>query len=567
MKSKRPKTATLYAHETGAIVHDWIEDRLHVALVYPNHYYQGMSNLGFQTVYHLLNQRNDTLCERFFLPEADSTGPLTSIENNSSLTEFDVVAFSVSFENDYLNIPKIFTLAGLPLFSEDRSETDPLVLLGGVCAFINPEPLAPLVDIIAIGEAEPLLADLISILHEKSHSKQAKLVQLSEVAGIYVPSFYRPEYTAEGTLEAIHSDNSVPKTIRRQYLADLDSSESRNFVQTEATEFGTMALTEVSRGCSHGCRFCAAGYVYQPPRERSLNILLSQVDKGLCQRKRIGLVAAAVADYSKIGLLQEGILARGGEVSVASLRMDALTAQDISRLHASGHKTVAIAPEAGSQRMRDLINKGIDEAIILRAVRLLAEGGIINLKLYFLIGLPGESPEDVAAIADLVSKIVTIWRAVGSEKGRVGTVILSVNPFIPKPFTPLQWAPMAEENSLKKTIRTLQSAVSKIPNTRFNHESLRAATLQAFLSRGDRRIAMLLPALAEGGNLRQIVKKYGLDVAHYVTRTRSQNELFPWEIIDQGMPKAYLWTEYQRALNGQLTPPCQPGCRRCGLCS
>ncbi len=566
MKSKRIKTSEGCVCESGSIIHDWAEERLRVALVYPNTYYHGMSNLGFQTVYHLLNRRTDCLCERFFLPDDSSIKQLKSIESGRSLRDFDVVAFSVSFENDYLNIPKILSLGDVPMLSCARGDQDPVVVLGGVCAFINPEPLAPLVDVVAVGEAEPLLAGLVSVLNEKSFAKRDKLSRLSSYPGMYIPAFYSPEYDQDALFQAVKVNPDVPEKVSRVYLANLDDSDSRNFIQAEDTEFGSMALTEVSRGCSHGCRFCAAGFVYQPPRERSLDNLLSQVDAGLCNRKRIGLVAAAVADYSAIGALQEGILERGGEVSVASLRMDALTPKEIERLHASGHKTVAIAPEAGSQRMRDLINKGIDETVILRATRLLVEGGIVNLKLYFLIGLPGERDKDLEAVVVLTEKITEIWRTEGKARGRVGNVILSVNPFIPKPFTPLQWAAMDQEKTLKKKIRFLQSAISKIPNTKMNHESIRAAVLQAFLARGDRRIATLLPALAEGGNLKQIAKKFGLIVDDYVTRTRGEHEPFPWEIIDQGISRDYLWKEYQRAMEGQISPPCRPGCRRCGLC-
>ena len=568
MKSKKKQASATEHQETGAIKHSWNEDRLHIALVYPNHYFHGMSNLGVQTVYQLLNNRDDCLCERFFLPDKESPQhPLTSVESGRSLREFDVIAFSVSFENDYLNIPTIFNLAEIPLFASDRAEQHPLVLLGGVCAFINPEPLADIVDVVAVGEAEPLLPELITVIKKKDLSKEEMLRSLANKAGVYVPKFYVPHYGSDQTIASVLVSRDIQTRVKRQYLADLDSSASRNIIYTSDTEFGTMALTEVSRGCSHGCRFCAAGYVYQPPRERSLNNLLDQVDEGLCQRQRIGLVAAAVADYSHIGSLEEGILERGGEISVASLRMDALSKADVERLSSSGHKTVAIAPEAGSQRMRDVINKGIDEEMILTATRLLADGGIVNLKLYFLIGLPGESDSDINGIIELTQKINQIWRDVGRQRGRLGTIILSINPFIPKPFTPLQWAPMDNEKSLKKKLRVLQAGVAKIPNTRLNHESIRAAVLQAFLARGDRRVGHLLADLSTGGNLKQKAKKQSLDVDFYVSRQRTEDEAFPWEIIDQGVPRSYLWSEYQRACKGQLTPPCKPGCRRCGLCS
>lgn len=560
------------AAESGAVVKPW-EEHYRVALIYPNTYHQAMSNLGFQTVYHLLNQYDDCLCERFFLPDAAdilehqrSGYPLVSLESQRPLTDFDLIAFSISFENDYLHLPTIFSLADLPLFAAERSAADPLVLFGGICAFLNPEPLADIVDLVAVGEAEPILPELMARLTDGGADRQSLLSALATIPGIYIPSLYAIDYAADGTVASIRPQQSVPNQITRQFLADLDESASRSYLQTEATEFGNMALAEVSRGCSRGCRFCAAGYIYLPPRERSLDNLLEQVDTGLCQRSKIGLVGAAVADHTQFEALQQGILARGGAVSVSSLRLDALTEEEVSGLRESGLRTAAIAPEAGSQRMRDLINKGLDEEQILHAVQLLAAGDILNLKLYFLIGLPTETLADLEELIQLAEKIRLIWREVGRARGQMGTVTLSVNPFIPKPFTPLQWSGMDTEKNLKKKIRFLRSAVSRMPNTELISESIRSAILQAFLSRGDRRIARLLPEMAAGGNLKQLCKKSGLDLDFYVTRARSAEELFPWQVIDQGIRHDYLWQEFQRALAGKFTPPCSSSCQRCGVC-
>ena len=556
--------------ETGAVFHSWTEKRYRIALVYPNTYHQGMSNLGFLTVYHLLNQRNDCLCERFFLPEKEALAKsacfLLSLESSHRLTDFDLVAFSISFENDYLNLPIIFNLAGIPFFSADRDQSWPLILFGGVCAFINPEPLAEVVDLVAIGEAEPILPGLLDILLDKSQDRKECYQKLAQLPGIYVPRFYTPVYAETGEVTQINPAKGLPAQIDRQFLHDLDQSPSRSFIQASDTEFGNMALTEVSRGCSRGCRFCAAGFVYLPPRERSLDNLLDQVDIGLCQRGRIGLVAAAVSDYSEIQELQQGILERHGQISMSSLRLDAIDSEEVEKLYQAGHKSVAIAPEAGSQRMRDFINKGISEEQILASVRMLADGGIKNLKLYYIIGFPDEQQSDIDAIITLTENISAIWREAGRKRGQLGNLTLSVNPFIPKPFTPFQWAGMEKEGSLKKKLRFLQSAVSRIPNTRMNNESIRAAILQTFLSRGDRRIGQLLPKLAAGDNLKQLCKKSGLSLDFYVNRERGAEECFPWEVIDQGVKKSYLWQEYQRAQQEKLTSPCVPTCRRCGVC-
>lgn len=559
------------AAETGCQHNPW-GGRLSVALVYPNTYHQAMSNLGFLSIYHLLNSRSDTLCERFFLPdpgdlaEHRKTGyPLFSLESGRPLRDFDLIAFSISFEGDYLHLPTLFELGRLPLFAADRGPGDPLLLCGGVCAFLNPEPLAEIMDLFAVGEGEVILPGLLRALIDGGE-RDGLLQRLGRLPGVYVPSLYRLEYHPDGTLAAQPPLGSAPARVRRQWLADLDTAASRSFVQTAETEFGDMALTEVSRGCSRGCRFCAAGYIYLPLRERSLENLVEQIETGLCQRSKVGLVGAAVSDYPQIEELNQEILQRGGKISVASLRIDALTAAEVAALKASGHRTVALAPEAGSQRMRDLINKNLDTEQILQAVQLLAAGDIPNLKLYFLIGLPGETEADLAEMLELVNQIRQVWLEEGRRRGRLGTITLSVNPFIPKPFTPFQWAGMEPEKTLNAKLQGLRKAIARLGNTELICESLRSAQLQALLSRGDRRIARLLPELAAGQNLKAACRSLGLDPDFFITRERGPEELFPWEILDSGVARDYLWREYRRGLAGQTTLPCQPGCQRCGVC-
>lgn len=560
------------AAERGLGANPW-GGRLSVALVYPNVYHQAMSNLGFQTLYEMLNRREDTLCERFFLPDPEDleehrkTGyPLFSLESGRFLDEFDLIAFSISFENDYLHLPVLFDLGRLPFSAEKRGDTWPPVLCGGVCAFLNPEPLADIMDMFAIGEAEPLLPALIEGLSHEEGDRAALLASLAELPGIYVPSLYRVDYRDDGQVAAYVAGPGVPPRVVRQWQPALDGTASRSCLYTADTEFGDMALVEISRGCARKCRFCAAGYIYLPPRERSAAALAEQVDAGLAERPRIGLVSPAVADHSEIGTISRHILQAGGELSVASVRIDSLTARDVAALAASGHRTLAIAPEAGSQRMRDLINKGLDEVQILAATRLISEGGIPNLKLYFLIGLPGETSDDIEALLELTDKVRQVWLEAGRRRGRLGNLTLSVNPFIPKPFTPLQWAAMESLATLKKKVQYLRRRVGRMPNTEMICESLRAARLQALLSRGDRRTGRLLPHLAGGEGLEAACRREGLDADFYVTRTRGENEIFPWEIIDQCVPRAFLWSEYRHAQEGRLTPACGPGCRRCGLC-
>lgn len=558
--------------ETGCRSNPW-GGRMSVALVYPNTYHQAMSNLGFLSVYHLINSRSDALCERFFLPDDEDlaehrkTGyPLFSLESGRALADFDVVAFSISFENDYVNLATIMELARFPLLATEREDRYPLVLCGGVCAFLNPEPIAEIMDAFAIGEAEVILPRFFAALQKAPASRADLLPLLSRLPGIYVPSCYRVRYREDGTVDFYEAEDGSPTRVRRQWLEDLDRSESRSFLLTDETEFGDMALVEISRGCSRGCRFCAAGFLYLPPRERSLSAVMEQVDEGLCHRRRAGLVGAAVSDYSKISELETGILERGGRVSVASLRIDSLSEKEVIALKESGHRTVSLAPEAGSQRMRDLINKGLDERQILDAVRLLAENGILNLKLYFLIGLPTENAADIEELLELTANIRQAWLAEGKKQGRLGTITLSVNPFIPKPFTPLQWVPMEGGKSLEKKMRRIRSVVARMPNTEVIFESPRAAALQAFLSRADRRAVRALSLLAAGYSLKAACRECGLSPDFYLTRERDADEVFPWEVLDSGVDRQYLWQEYEKALKGTSSPRCSAGCRRCGVC-
>jgi len=559
--------------ETGCRSNPW-GGRISVALVYPNTYYHAMSNMGYLSVYHLINSRTDALCERFFLPDPEDieehrkTGyPLFSHESGRFLSEFDVIAFSLSFENDYVNLPLLFDLAKVPLFRRDRQDRFPLVICGGVCAFLNPEPLADLMDLFVVGEGEAILPDFFDTLIGEEGGRGVLLRRLAEIPGIYVPSLYEPHYNADGLLTGYSNLQEAPQRVRRQWVGDLDGTESRSFILTDETEFSDMSVTEISRGCSRGCRFCAAGFIYLPPRERSFERLLEQVRKGLCMREKVGLLGAAVSDYSKIAELEEAIVDEGGSFSVSSLRIDSLDERQVRALKRSKVRTVALAPEAGSQRMRDLINKRLDEEEILAAVELLAREGIQNLKLYFLIGLPTEDESDIKEMLDLVERVRGVWLAEGKKQGRLGNLVLSVNPFIPKPFTPFQWAPMAGEKELEKKMRTIRSAVARMPNTEVIFESIRSAILQAFFSRGDRRTAQVLPLLASGRNLRSACREVGLDPALFVTRPRGEEEVFPWEILDNGVRRDYLLGEYRRGLQGKVTPPCAPGCRRCGVCN
>jgi radical SAM superfamily enzyme YgiQ (UPF0313 family) len=421
-------------------------------------------------------------------------------------------------------------------------------------------------DLFVVGEAEVTLPQLLSqLLYPETSSRTELLERLSRQPGIYQPGGYDVRYEESGELKAMAPLEGLPEQVARQWQANLDDSQSMTCVATPDTEFGSMHLVEVSRGCPKACRFCAAGFIYRPFREHSVEHLRQEILDTDGDVGRVGLVAAAVSDYDDIADIGRDILEQGGEVSVSSVRIDAITIEQIQVLAASGHKTLALAPEAGSQRMRDVINKGIDEEQILAAVKLLAEGGIPNLKLYFMIGLPSEVESDVLAIADLTVKIRQIWEEIGKQAGRLGRLHLSVNPFVPKPWTPLQWAPMERRSLLEKKYRLLQKRLRPIANVELNFESLRHAEIQGFFARGDRRVGQTLSLLAEGASLKAACRQVGIDPAFYLHRERGAEELFPWDIIQQGVQRSHLRKEYEQALEAQTGYVCTPGCSRCGM--
>ncbi len=574
----REKRQQCLADESGCYPKAW-GGRLSVALVYPNTYYHAMSNLGFQSVYQLIQQRDDCLCERVFYPDRDElelhqkTGaPVVSLESGRSLNSFDVVAFSLSFENDYVNLPELFDLMRLPLWSEQRTNSEPLLIAGGICAFLNPEPIADYIDLFIVGEAEVLLPTLLDNLCDANLSNnrdsQAVIECLSTLPGYYVPRLYAIDYGLDGAIENINSTKNASLPVQRCWVDDLNTTHCHSLIKTQDTAFGTMDLIEVSRGCSRGCRFCATGFAYLPPREKTAAAVLGQLDGKLnIESCTAGLVGAAVSDYSALDAVSTAVVAHGAKVSVASLRIDTMTREQVLVLLQGGQKTLSLAPEAGSQRLRDLINKNITEEQILTAVQLLAEEGVLNLKLYFLIGLPTEQHEDNVELIELTKKIRQIWLDAQRQHGRLGTITLSVNPFIPKPITPFQWVAMAPIAELKKTIKYLRKQINQLPNTNIQVESLRSAQLQAVLARGDRKIAHILPLLSAGDNLKSACRQAGVDPQFYSHRLYSENEIFPWDVLFSGVKRDYLWQEYQRGLQAGLTRPCQAGCQRCGVCA
>jgi radical SAM family uncharacterized protein len=542
-----------------------------VALVYPNTYHLGMSNLGFQTVYRLLNELDDIVCERSFLPDQDAADAddIISIESGRSLGTFDIIALALSFENDYPNLLTILQKAGLPFRSSNRDETWPLIIAGGVTCLLNPAPIAPFVDCFLIGEAEANLPELMQLVQEIDSRETLLLRAAREIEGVYVPRFYQECYHPDNTFQGLKPRiKDVPGVIKRAYVRDITRTPTCSVIMTPDTTFDRTYLVEVSRGCPHGCRFCGAGFVYRPPRFRDPDLLVSCLHDGRSHTHKIGLVGAAVSDLPGLQDLCKTAEETEAVVSFSSLRADALDQELISHIAKSNVKTATIAPDAGSERLRRCINKGITEEDILKAADALVFNSIPNLKLYFMIGLPTESMDDIEAIVQLCKKVKDVFLKSSRPKGRMGDISVSVNAFVPKPHTPFQWAAMDTVQSLKQKLKHIQKGLKRVPNVRVHTDTPRWAYIQALMSRGDGRVADILEAAHKNdGNWPKTLKATRMDADFYVHRQRNYRENFPWDFIDHGINKSYLWSEYRKAVRGDTTAPCDVAvCRKCGVC-
>lgn len=569
-KPRRKHRSDRLDAEIGTIRKRW-HNRVRVALVYPNRYRVGMANLGFQTVYKLLNALDHVVCERVFLPDPEAgRTDIVSLESGRKPAEFDCIAFSLSFENDYVNVLTVLDKAALPLPSAERNTSLPLILAGGVACFLNPEPLATFIDCFLLGEAEALLPDFFERF-DPGLERYAMLRDLARnVKGVYVPAFYDARYHASGVLRSFEPVADVPHTVERVYATDDALTVAHSTVLSPDTTFDKSFLIEASRGCPHGCRFCAAGYLYRPPRSHALSDLENLLRKGAGYTDKIGLVGTAISDLPDLAALCAAARQQNLQLGFSSLRADALTPDLVGALKNGRLKTATIAPETGSQRMRQVINKGLDEQDILAATETLVNGGIPNLKLYFMVGLPSETGEDIKAIVALVKKIKHRFLRASRSKGRMGEITVSVSSFIPKPFTPFQWVAMDEIKTLKHKIQQVKNGLKKVPNVRVHADLPRWAYVQALLSRGDRRVAQLLTAVLDHqGNWSHTFKNTSLNADFYVHRVRDAQECFPWDFIDHGIDKSFLRREYQRALDGKPSPPCPAdphNCKLCGVC-
>lgn len=553
------KAKTALERERGSVRKPW-GGRISVCLLYPNRYYVGMSNLGFQTVYHCFNAEDDVVCERAFLPDPEdlreyqeSHTPLFSLESQKPLSDFDLLAFSISFENDYPNILTLLDLARIPLESRHRGDRDPLVMAGGVTVFLNPEPISDFFDFFVLGEGEEVIREFLETyrqaLTDQERGKDPLLRKLSRVEGVYVPKFYQIVYEEDGKIRAMNPEPGLPRQVKRRWVRELDRFPTQSTLFTPDTEFKEMALVEVNRGCPRGCRFCAACFAYYPFRNRSLSALESVSRESLSGKRRIGLMGTAVSDYPQLLSLCRTILSQQGEISLSSMRVDAVSSDLIQCLREGEDRTVAIAPEAGSERLRRMIRKGYTEEEIFRSLQVLIENGFFKIKCYFLIGLPSETHDDVKAILSLAGKICHQILSNRKDRKERWRLVLSVNPFVPKPATPFQWAPMDQVSELKKKLRILERGVRGEKGMEIIYDLPKWAYIQALLSRGDRRVGKILLALHQAqGDWGMALRETDLNPDFYVYRKRDLDEIFPWDFIDQGFPKEKLKEEYLKAM-------------------
>jgi radical SAM superfamily enzyme YgiQ (UPF0313 family) len=517
------------SREQGAVIKDW-GGRVPIALVYPNSYYIGTSNLGVHALYCLLNSYSQVVCERAFweIEHRDNRLPALSLESQRPLSDFAVVAFSISYELDYFNVVQILKASGIPLYATDRNQRHPLVIAGGPCIIANPLPLSPFFDCLCIGEAEPIIPAMLPVIAEGISGRRSDLLKaLAPLPGIYVPQYYSG------------------KPVVRQWAKDLNDFAVTSIILTPDTELGDLYLIEVERGCNWGCRFCLVSNAFSPMRYRSVDNLVAQAEQGLKYRKRLGLVGAAVSDHPQLEELLLKLGQMGAELSISSLRMRPLSSIVLRELARGGARTIALAPETGSERLRQMIRKSISDDDILGAIDKVAEQGIKQVKLYFMIGLPSETEEDIEEIINLCLNCKHIL-----DRQQTGCrLVVNISPFVPKASTPFQWLPMTQPFILNHRLSLLKNGLMP-KGIKLKWESPMWSQVQGVLARGDVKLAEALANMEEVSlsGWRKTVEKCHLDIDFYVHQRWDTNQGLPWEILDLGTKPGKLGLELDRAL-------------------